>query len=93
MDLAVAFEGDDAVADAVEKVAVVTDEQDDAGEVEEGFFEDAEGLEVKVVGGFVEHDDIAAATEDFGEEEATALAAGHDADLLGDAVVAEEETF
>ena len=93
MNLAFTFEGDDAVADAVKEIAVVADKQDAAREIEKSLFKDAQGLQIKVVGWFVEHQNVAAPAEDFGEEQAAAFTSRHDTDLLGDAVVGEEKSF
>ena len=87
------FEGHDLVADAVEEVAVVGDADDGAFEDGEGFLQHAEGGEVEVVGGLVEHDEVAAVFEDFGEHEAGAFASGEEVDALVDAVVAEEKAL
>lgn len=75
-DLAGALEGDDAVGDAVEEPAVVTDDEDDAGEVEQGLFQHVHRLQVEVVRRFVEHDEVPAIPQDFGESDAAALATG-----------------
>ena len=50
----VAFEDDEVGADAVEEPAVVADDEGDACEFGQGFFEGAQGVDVEVVGGFVE---------------------------------------
>ena len=52
-EFAIAFKGENAVTDAVEKVTVVTDEDDTAGKLQQGFFKHAQGLQVKVIGRFV----------------------------------------
>ena len=49
-----ALEGEHVGADAVEEEAVVGDDDGAAGEVDEGVLEGAEGLDVEVVGRFVE---------------------------------------
>ena len=93
VEAAFTFKGEQAVADAVEEIAVVADDEDAAGEGEHGFFEDAHGLQVEVVGGLIEDEEVAAAAEDFGEEDAALLAAGEFFDPHGDAVVGKEEAF
>ncbi len=79
-DIGVGFEGEDVGGDAVEEPAVVADDDGAAGEVFEGFFESSHGVDVEVVGGFVEEDDVGALFEDAGEVYAVAFAAGEEAD-------------
>src|SRR5690242_19663014 len=81
-DLAVALEGEHVRRDPVEEPAVVADDHGAAGEVEQRLLERAERVDVEVVGGLVEQEDVAAAAEQLGEVEAVALAAGQVADLL-----------
>ena len=58
--LAVAFEGQDVGGDAVEEPAVVADDDGAAGEVFQRFFERAQGVDVQVVGGLVQQQDVGA---------------------------------
>ena len=69
-------------ADAVEEPAVVADDEGDACKFFDGFFEGAQGVDVEVVGGFVEQDDVGAFGEGLGEMDAVAFTAREDADLL-----------
>ena len=62
-DLGVAFEGEDVGGEAVEEVAVVADDHGAACEVLESVFECADCVDVEVVGGFVEEDDVGTAFE------------------------------
>jgi hypothetical protein len=64
-DVGVALEGEDVGADAVEEEAVVADDDGAAGEVDEGVLEGAQGLDVEVVGGLVEEEDVAAGAEEL----------------------------
>jgi len=77
-DGAFAFEGQDVGCEAVEEPAVVADDDGAAGEVFEGFFEGANGVDVEVVGGLVEEKNIATIFEDAGEVDAVSLSAGED---------------
>ena len=77
-----AFEGEDVGADAVEEPAVVAYDDGASGEVVEAFLEGAEGVDVDVVGGFVEEEDVSFFLEGHCEVEAVALAAGEDCDFL-----------
>jgi hypothetical protein len=73
---------DDAGGEAVEEEAVVADQEDGAGEVEEVSFEPLDGGEVEVVGGLVEEEQIGLGDEQLGKREARALAAGEGGDVL-----------
>ena len=81
-DLAVALEGQDVSGDAVEKPAVVGDDDRAAGEVEQRLLEGAQGVDVEIVGRLVEQEHIGALLQHLGEMDAVALAAGELADLL-----------
>jgi hypothetical protein len=78
----VAFEDDQVRADAVEEPAVVADDQGGACEFGQGLFEGAQGVDVQVVGGFVEEQDVGAFGEGLGEMDAVAFSAREDADFL-----------
>ena len=80
--LAVAFERQDVGGDAVQEPAVMGDDHRAAREVHEGFFERAQGIDVEVVGRFVEEQDVAAALQELRKLQAIALAAGQIPDLL-----------
>ena len=88
---AVAFEGEDVGADAVQEIAVVADDDDAAFEGEERFLEQAQRGEIEVVRRFVEDEDVAAALQDFREDHAAAFAAAELRDLGVDAVVGEKK--
>lgn len=77
-DLSVGFEGEDVGADAVEEPTVVADYDGAACKVVETFFECAEGVDVDVVGRFVEEEHVAFFFECHCEVEAVAFAAGED---------------
>ncbi len=73
--LGVIFEDDEVGADAVEEPAVVADDEGGACEFADGFFEGAECVDVEVVGGFVEEDDVGAFGEGLGEVDTVAFSA------------------
>src|SRR4051812_42834172 len=66
-DLGIAFEGEDVGADAVEKPAVVGNDDGAACEVFEGFFEGAQGVYIQVIGGLIEEEQVAALLQRDGE--------------------------
>lgn len=80
--MGLAFEGQDVRADAVEEEAVVGDDDGAACEIDQGVFEGAQGLDVKVVGRFIEEEDVAAGFQEFGHVDAVAFAAREAADLF-----------
>ena len=65
--LRVPFEGEDVGRDSVEEPAVVGDDDDAARERLEAGLEGAEGVDVEVVGRFVEQQDVAVRLEQLGQ--------------------------
>ena len=90
-DVAAAVEAQHGGGDAVEQIAVVGDEDQRAGKVEEILFEDFERGDVEVVGGLVEQQNVGGLEHEFGDENAGALAAGEVADGLVELFAGEEE--
>src|SRR5690606_40944 len=82
LDVRIAFEGEDVSRDAVEGPAVVRDDEDVAGEFEQGILERAQGFDVEIVGGLVEEQHIAALQQGLGEVQASTFAARQRADQL-----------
>ena len=80
-DLAVALEGEHVRGDAVEEPAVVADDHDAAGEVQQRFFERPQRVDVEVVGRFVEQQQVAALAQQLGQVDAVAFAARERPDL------------
>ena len=58
----------------------MADDNDGAGIVGNHFLEQVEGFEVEVVGGFVQHQEVAGFGQGDGKGEAAAFAAGEHAD-------------
>jgi len=81
-DVAIALEGEDVGADAVEEPAVVADDDGTAGEALQAFLQGSQGVDIDVVGGLVEEQDIAFFLQRHGEMEAVAFAAAEDAAFL-----------
>ena len=86
-----AFECQDFRADAVEKIAVVTHDQDYAGKGNERLFEHAQRGQIEVVGWLVENEEIAAILEDARQQQTASFSATEVLDLGADAFVGEEE--
>jgi hypothetical protein len=61
--------------DAVEEPAIVADDDDAAGERLQARLERTERVDIEVVGGLVEQQDVAAGLEQLGQMDAVALAA------------------
>ena len=80
--LGIAFEDDEVGADSIEEPAVVGDNEGGACEFGEGFFKGAQGVDIEVVGGFIEEQDVGAFGEGLGEMHAVAFTAREDADFL-----------
>ena len=77
---AVAEQGDLAVADPLEEVAVVRDDDERAGPAVEEVLERGERLDVEVVGRLVEEEHVGLVHEQPGQLQPPALAAGQVAD-------------
>ena len=91
VDLARAVEAEGDGDGSVEEVAVVADDEDGAVIVGDHLLEQVEGLEVEVVGRLVEDEQVRAAGEFAGEEQARPLAPGQGSDLRIDEVRLEQE--
>src|ERR1700730_7191143 len=70
----VALEGEDVGGDAVEEPAVVADHHCAAGEGQQGLLDRAQGVDVEVVGGLVEQQEVAARLERACKMQPVALA-------------------
>ena len=70
----------------------MTDHDDTAAKGDECFLEQAQGSEIEIVRRFVEHQDVAAALQDFREQHPAAFAAAELRDLGVDALFAEKES-
>ena len=55
---AVALERQDVRGNAVEEPAIMRDHHGAAGEIEQGFFQCAQGVDIEIVGWLVEQDDV-----------------------------------
>src|SRR6478609_6364824 len=80
--LVVALPGEDVGRDAVEEPPVVGGDHGAAREVEERVLQGLQGLDVEVVGGLVEQQQVAAHLQREREVETVALTTGEDAGLL-----------
>ena len=76
VDFRVAFERQNVRRDAVEKPAVVADDDGAAREIFQRFFERAHRVDVQIVGRLVEQNHVRAGLEHFRQMHAVALAAG-----------------
>ena len=91
MPLAGAFRGDGLRHDVVEKRAIVADQQQGAGVVDQHRFEQLERIDVEIVGGFVEHQHVRRPGKQSGEQQSIALAARQHADRRICAPAVEQE--
>src|SRR5262249_34372353 len=67
---------------AIEEPAIVADDDRAAGELEQRFLERSQRVDVEIIGGLVEQDQVRAALEQLGQVHAVALAARHVLDAL-----------
>src|SRR5580704_2801932 len=81
-DLGLSLEGQHVGGDAVEEPAVVADDHRAPRKSEQCILEGTEGVDVEVVGGLVEEEDIATLLEDLGQLDPVALATRELSDLL-----------
>src|SRR5437762_11510388 len=91
-DATFAFESENRGANAIQEIAIVTDHDDAAAEGDERFLEQAQRSEIEIVRWFVEHQDVAAALQDFCEQHPAAFAAAELRNLCVDTVFAEKES-
>src|SRR6476661_7921719 len=80
-DLAVAFEREHVRGDAIEKPAIVADDDGAAGKRQQRFLERSQRVDVEIVGRLVEQEQVRSALEKLGKMNAVALAAGERSDL------------
>ncbi len=80
--MAVALEGEDMGRDAVEEPAIMADDHGAARVILQRLFQRAQGIDVEIVGGFVEQQDVGPRFQHLREVNAVALAAREHADLL-----------
>src|SRR4029077_1620250 len=88
---AFAFEGENRGANAIQKIAIVTHYDDAAAEGDERFLEQTQGSEIEIVRRFVEHQNIAAALQDFCQQHPAPFTAAELRYLRVDAVFAKKK--
>src|SRR5438067_2482586 len=82
LDMAVALESQDVGRDAIEEPAIVADDHGATGEILQRLLKRAQRVDVEVVGGLVEQEDVGAGLEHLGEMHTVPLAARKLTDLL-----------
>src|SRR5262245_66396564 len=80
--MALALESENMGGDAIEKPAIVADDDGAAGEILQRLFQRAQRIDVEIVGRLVEQKNVGSRFEHIGEMHAVALAAGELPDLL-----------
>src|SRR5437773_824985 len=88
---AFAFEREDRGANTIQKIAIMTDHDDAAAEGDERFLEQAQRSEIQIVRRFVEHQNVAAALQDFSEQHPAPFAAAELRNPGVDALFAEKK--
>src|SRR5260221_8478363 len=89
--LALAFKGQNARADAVEKITVVAHDHPHSGKGNQRLFEHAQRRQIQIVGRLVEDDEIPAVFEDARQQQPAAFAAAEMFDAGADALVGKKE--
>src|SRR5207253_6176025 len=79
--LAIALKRENVRGNAVQKPAVVANDDGAAAEIQERFFQGTKRVHIKIVGRLIEQEQVAAAAEQLGQVDAVALAAGQLANL------------
>ena len=80
--LTVTLKCKDMRGNAVKEPAVVRDHHRAAGKIQQCFFQCAQGFHVKVIGGFVQQQDITAALQEFCQVHPVAFATRETADMF-----------
>src|SRR5437773_10337005 len=88
---ALVFESENRGANAIQKIAIMTDHDDAAAEGDERFLEQAQRSEIEIVRRFVEHQNVAAALQDFSEQHPAPFASAELRNLRVDALFAEKK--
>src|SRR5438445_1185981 len=81
-DAAVAFEHEQVGGDAIKEPAVVADDGHASGEIQNRLLERTQRVDVEIVRGLVEQEDVPAGTEELSEMHPVALATGEVTDLF-----------
>src|SRR5207248_11491364 len=89
---AFAFESENRGTNAIQKIAIMTHHDDAAAEGDERSLEQAQRPEIETVCRFVEHQNVAAALQDFSEEHPAPSAAAELRNLGVDALFAEKKS-
>ena len=92
-DTAFPFEDEEVLGEFVEEESVVGDDDDATREFEEEFFEDVEGDDIEVIGGFVEDEEVGVVHKDGEEVEPSFFAAAELGDVDELLFAVEEEAF
>ena len=75
LDMAIALEGQDMGGDAIEEPAVMADDHGAAGEILQRLFQRAQRVDIEIVGGLVEQQNVGAGLEHLGQMHPVAFAA------------------
>ena len=74
-DLRLIFKCEHVCGDSVEEPAIVTDDDGAARKTQQAVFKGSQGVDIKIIGRFVEKEDIASARKDLCEMYSISLAA------------------
>src|SRR2546430_8637187 len=90
--MALAFESENRGTNAIQKIAIMPHHDAAAAEGDERFLEQAQRSEIEIVRRLVEHQNVAAALQDFSEQHPAPFAAAELRNLRVDALFAEKKT-
>ena len=90
-DAAVPAEHQAGRGDGIDEVPVMADQQQGAGVIVQQLFEQFEGFHIQIVGRLVHHQHIRGLREQFGQQQAVALAAGQPRDRCARPLRTEQE--
>ena len=80
--LAIAFKDQQMGTDPIQKEAIMADHHGAAREIDNRFFQGSHGIDIKVIGRFIEQNEVAAPFQQLGQVNAVAFAAREVADFL-----------
>ena len=81
-NLTIAFEGENMRRNSIQEPAIVRDHDGGTRKFKQRFFERPQRLDIEIIGGLIEQQEIAACAQHLGEMHPIAFAAGQQADLL-----------
>ena len=76
VNVTVTLESQNVRRDSIEEPSIVRDYHDAANEAEDRFLEGSQRIDIQIVGRFVEQQNVATASQEFGQVDSVAFATG-----------------